>query len=293
MIKPKVIVTVGISNSGKSTWAREFIKENPHFVDINRDDLRIALHCGGDRAKYAHYRFSDYNESVVTSVAEKYAETAVERGKGVIISDTNLGGKYRAAWKRFATWHSLPYEEKVFDTPLHICKKRNQKRDITIPESALIRQWKGLRKYLDKPTYERNNELRPAVIFDIDGTLAHMGSRGPFEWTRVGEDGMDLHVYELLNMYERRGYEIIIMSGRDGVCRPETEEWLKRRDVPYTELLMRKEGDDRPDVIIKEELFWTIADQYAIRLAVDDRDQVVDMWRSIGIKCFQVEYGDF
>lgn len=293
MIKPKIILTVGISNSGKSTWARNFINENPHFVDINRDDMRIAFFCDGDRGKYNEYRFSKHNEGLVTEIAQLRAEHAIKHGKGVIISDTNLNPKSRNYWKNLADVYDMDYEEKVFNAPLHVCLLRNQKRDITIPESALRRQHRNMREYLGLPKYEPNTDNPKAVIFDIDGTLAHMQGRSPFDWDRVLEDTVDSHVYELLNMYEFRGYDIIIMSGRDGSCVTDTAEWLRRMDIPYTELRMRTAGDNRADVIVKEELFWEIADMYNVCLAVDDRTQVVDMWRTLGIKCYQVAEGDF
>lgn len=36
-----------------------------------------------------------------------------------------------------------------------------------------------------------------------------------------------------------------------------------------------------------------IKDKYNVLGIFDDRQQVVDMWRSLGLKCFQVEPGNF
>ncbi len=51
----------------------------------------------------------------------------------------------------------------------------------------------------------------------------------------------------------------------------------------------------RKNAIIKKELFeQQIAEKYFIELVLDDRDQVVDMWRlELGLPCLQVNYGDF
>ena len=42
-MKSEVIINVGISGAGKSTWTTQFIKENPNYLRINRDDIRKTL----------------------------------------------------------------------------------------------------------------------------------------------------------------------------------------------------------------------------------------------------------
>lgn len=39
----KVIICRGIPASGKSTWAKQFIKENKNWIRIGRDDFRHML----------------------------------------------------------------------------------------------------------------------------------------------------------------------------------------------------------------------------------------------------------
>ena len=58
---------------------------------------------------------------------------------------------------------------------------------------------------------------------------------------------------------------------------------------------MRPQNDNRKDALIKRELFEQhILGQYYVELVVDDRQQVVDMWRrTLGLTCVQVDYGDF
>lgn len=59
-------------------------------------------------------------------------------------------------------------------------------------------------------------------------------------------------------------------------------------------LLMRGQGDMRPDHAVKHELFNAhIRDAYDVLLALDDRDRVVALWRSLGIVCLQVDEGNF
>ena len=57
---------------------------------------------------------------------------------------------------------------------------------------------------------------------------------------------------------------------------------------------MRREGDNRKDSIVKHELFWkVVAPHWNVIGVLDDRQQVVDMWRSMGLTCAQVAPGDF
>lgn len=133
-----------------------------------------------------------------------------------------------------------------------------------------------------------------AIIVDIDGTLAKMNGRGPFEWLRVGEDKVKEPVKMIVNLYFEKG-RVIIFSGRDEVCRPQTEQWLSDNGIRYNRLLMRPEGNNEKDSIIKRRLYDNnIAGNYDIDFVLDDRNQVVDMWRKdLGLTCLQVDYGDF
>lgn len=138
-------------------------------------------------------------------------------------------------------------------------------------------------------------ELPKAIIVDIDGTLAKMNGRGPFDWHRVGEDLVNEPVRHLVNLYQGSGHKIIIFSGRDSVCREQTRQWLADNLIGYNYLFMRPEGNFEKDAIIKRRMFDNHVDGiFDIQFVVDDRNQVVDMWRKdLGLTCFQVDYGDF
>jgi hypothetical protein len=84
------------------------------------------------------------------------------------------------------------------------------------------------------------------------------------------------------------------MSGRKTATRQTTIDCLNRDDVPFDHLFMRADGDDRKDNIVKDELFEAhVRDHFDVQFVLDDRNQVVDMWRAKGIKCAQVAPGDF
>jgi adenylate cyclase class IV len=57
---------------------------------------------------------------------------------------------------------------------------------------------------------------------------------------------------------------------------------------------MRKTGDNRPDNIVKKEIFDSnIKNNYYIEFVLDDRNKVVKMWRELGLTCLQVADGNF
>lgn len=57
---------------------------------------------------------------------------------------------------------------------------------------------------------------------------------------------------------------------------------------------MRKTGDYRKDCIVKEEIYRKdIEPIYDILFCVDDRKQVVDAWRELGLTCLQCAEGNF
>ena len=132
-----------------------------------------------------------------------------------------------------------------------------------------------------------------AIIVDIDGTLAHMSGRSPYDYSKVGTDTIDETILDIV-LKHQVGYYIFIVSGRKHECREQTEVWLHKHRVPYNELYMREDGDNRNDAIVKREIFETYIDPIAnVQFVLDDRNRVVKMWREIGLKCLQVADGDF
>lgn len=134
---------------------------------------------------------------------------------------------------------------------------------------------------------------KEAYIFDIDGTLAKMNGRSPYDYSRVKEDLPNEMVIEI-NRYLSINKKIIITSGRPDSCILDTLKWLNNNWVLWNELHMRKTWDTRNDAIIKKEIYREhIEPKYEVLGVFDDRDRVVKMWRDIGLCCFQVDYGNF
>ena len=148
------------------------------------------------------------------------------------------------------------------------------------------------------------DEPTKTVIFDMDGTLANCDHRRHFVegkkkhfdkfYDAMGEDTRNGVVCDLCDMYRLNGWYIIICTGRPESYREITEKWLKDKGVFYNELMMRPdEKRFSPDFEVKQTMLDDILKVREVHVAVDDRKQAVDMWRSNGITCLQVADGDF
>lgn len=140
-------------------------------------------------------------------------------------------------------------------------------------------------------------EGKPEVyLVDIDGTVAIMNGRGPFDWDRVGEDLPNTFVVNMVRRAANRdGSNIIFFSGRMDVCRLRTTMWLSANVIPsWRELYMRAEGDYRPDDVVKCEMFDRfIRNHFDVQAVFDDRAKVVKMWRLLGLGVFDVAGGTY
>lgn len=274
---PKATITVGISASGKTTWAKE-----QNAVDVNRDWIRFNVVCPD--SDWSNYKFTKARENEVTKIQEQVVMDAYSKGQDVIVSDTNLNTKILNKWKLFLTDLGYTVEIKEFPISLEEAWKRDTRRANGVGRDVIYTQYQKWLEYKGRKTYVADESKPKAVIFDIDGTLATMNGRSPFEWERVEEDSPRDIIVQMACGFMELGYQIIIVSGRDGVCAARTEKWLERAGVEYDDFFIRTEGDTRKDTIIKEEIFWDkIADNYNVVGVVDDRPSVVRMWHELKI----------
>ena len=136
-----------------------------------------------------------------------------------------------------------------------------------------------------------------AVIVDIDGTIALKGVRHQFDWTRVHEDRPHREVIKVVTALSVAN-AVIFVSGRSDACQESTRRWIDYNvPFPHTygyKLFMRRDSDFRRDSVVKEEIYRTYVEpSYSVLCVLDDRNQTVAMWRSIGLVCLQVAPGDF
>ena len=132
-------------------------------------------------------------------------------------------------------------------------------------------------------------------MVDIDGTVALMGARSPYDEHLVGQDLPNLAVIAAVRAMHAAGHQVLFCSGRTDGCRPATEKWLAEHvGVPHAGLFMRSRGDQRKDSIVKREIFDRhIRHAWQVVAVFDDRQQVVDAWRELGLTVFQVAPGNF
>lgn len=294
-----------MSNSGKSTWANEQWKLNPtKVVIVNRDKIRELLFGFREDQMEEYHTRTDITqlEKLVSKYEDTLIHEALNENKTVIVDATHLDGKYI---NRFQYWN-VPIELKWFDVDLHEAVDRNSRRTRKVPVEFMQKQFekynrlkKGFQWNYEPTTIELNPELPPCYLLDIDGTIAHNnGKRSPFDWKNVGVDdvcpALLPTVHAVINAYYHfeETPELIIVSGRDSICRPETIDWLTRHNIPGR-LIMRPEKDMRPDWQVKEEIWRELAKEYNILALFDDRLQVVRRARALGLKVFNVEYNNF
>lgn len=293
---PTLVLCVGISASGKSTFAKELV-DTQGFVEVNRDNARFTLFCEGVQ-DWGRYKFSKAKEEEVTAYCLYSFQEAVDLGKDVVVSDTNLKQKYHDDWKHLALNFGYEFEVKYFPIALEEAWKRDERRTNSVGRDVIARQWKDWLEITNHQKYVPNDNLPRCVVVDVDGTLAEMYNRGPFDWAKVGQDKVRLHVIELLEAYIHRypSVSIVVVSGRDGSCEQETRKWLLENGVFFDELYMRNPGDSRKDSIVKDEILTcNIAPKYNILFWIDDRPQVVRMLKDKGVNVVDVskDYVEF
>lgn len=286
----KVILLKGLPASGKSTYAKKLAQSG--YTRVNKDDLRAMLDNG---------KWTKDNEKLVLKIRDEIIVKALEAGKSVVVDDTNLHPKHAEQIKTLIRPFGATFETKMFEVTVEEAIKRDLAREKSVGADVIKGMYNQfLRPPVPVPQYV--SDAPWAIICDIDGTLADMrkgeaGRRGPFDWARVGEDDLVREVAFVVERFKMNDspIQVIMLSGRDSVCRTETEAWLEKHQIKYDHLFMRAEGDMRKDTIIKEELYREhIEGKFNIEFVLDDRDQVVDMWRNkIGLKVFQVAEGDF
>jgi predicted kinase len=294
----RLLVTRGLPASGKTTFAR---KLQPRVVRVNRDDLRLMLH--GRRL------FTEGAEGQVTHIQRMSVEALLARGADVIVDDTNLRTSTVREWALLAARFGATFEvHDLTEVPLEECIRRDAARpaEVRVGERNIRRMHD---RYLagrnlplpvpyvdaDSVVYDPDPSLPPAVLVDIDGTVALIGDRSPYDWQQVGFDSPNPAVIAAVRAMHAAGNAVVFCTGRDEEARAETGAWLDLFvGVPYEGLFMRPPGDNRKDAVVKQELFESeIRDHWRVVGVFDDRRQVVRMWRDLGLTVFQVAEGDF
>jgi predicted kinase len=282
---------------------------------------------------------ADY-EKMITEARNYLIREALKRGKNVIIDNLNLNKRHIEDVCKIAKSINADIQvyEKVFFIELDEAIERDSKREgkAKVGEDVIKKWWKdsgGKQFKFYKPKMEIFTEqngnlnsvvaapawipgLDEAVLCDLDGTLALIHGRSPYDATDCDiKDEPNKPVIETILAHYQQGRKIIFCSGREDKFRPETIRFIEKHLLVETQgfydgdgndpkdptigpikykLFMRKTGDFRKDSLVKEEIYQNdIQGKYNVLLVLDDRNQVIDLWRSLGLTAFQVAPGNF
>lgn len=294
----KVIITRGLPASGKSTYAREWVAEDPDKrVMIEKDAIRKDGRLFKDGA-YVHKRG---DEGIVIKERDRLIHKALQSNKSVISSDTNLVQKHVAQISAIARKYGAKVDIVNFlDVPIKELIERDAAREDSVGEQVIRKMFHEQVKTL--PTFLKYDPNLPfVVVSDLDGTLTKgPKDRSPYDWAKVGNDDLNLGVAHLLDGVKVINHaKVYIFSGRNEVCRPETEAWLEKNDIEYDKLIMRpqyledgKTENNLSDEVIKANMIEEhIKDKVNILVWLDDRMRVSKMLRDVyGINVAQ--FGD-
>lgn len=281
----KVLILQGLPASGKSQFAKELLLANPgRWVRTNKDLLREMAHVS---------YWSSGNEKFIRKLRDTTILMALEAGKHVVIDDTNFGSNIEHLKELVKGKARVIVNNSFLKVSVEECIRRDLLRPKSVGKDVIVKMYNQFaRSQLIEPV-AYNPDLPDAIIVDMDGTLAVMGDRSPYDVSRCDLDLPNYPVLETVQKWQD-SKTIIIMSGRTDDGKEKTEAWLNKHGVKYQHIYMRAGGDMRKDSVIKQELYQRhVRDQYNISFILDDRQQVVDMWRSLGLTVFQVAEGDF
>ena len=302
----KLILVQGISGSGKTTYAKQWVEEDPiHRVRLNYDDIRCMLD------KY----WVPEREPLMQSIFKGALQGAIDGEYNIIIDNmSNLNPKHIKEYQDLIHDYNLKHENnqyeiefKLLDTPLEVCIERDSKRIVSIGEKVIRQQWRKYRDYIIQQSVKEmlDNQVKDdpnlphCIIVDMDATLCFNTSGRPFYGPGTAEqiinDIPNTNVIDLVKAYcDIYDCELVIITGRDESCRKATLEWLDKHYLDPNLLLMRKEGDYSKGDECKKKLYEEhIKGKYNVDLVFEDSSKVVKMYRDLGLTVLQPNEGKF
>lgn len=138
----EVIILRGVPGCGKTTWAKQYIADNPWYKRISRDCLREMLDFG---------EYSSDNERFIRDMRRRLIRDCLQEGSCLIIDDTNLKDRdihdIRGAARRYNHVIGIERIEPVptriveFDTPLAVCIERDAQRAKPVGADRITVMW--------------------------------------------------------------------------------------------------------------------------------------------------------
>lgn len=291
-----VILTRGIQASGKSTWAKNLSNE------LNSKNISCAIVSKDNIRSLSNIPWSKQNENIIIDIRNRIIESYINNNIHIIIvDDTNFVEKHYNDISNLVKSTGINADVVFvdFNTPLEECIERDHNRTNSVGEDVIRKTYKN---YISKLKKEHNVKMKSLVdnykntddryiIVDIDGTVAIMNNRNPFEWDKVDTDDCNFMIRDIVLSLSKNN-NIVFVSGRDNICRDKTTQWINQHfpNMKF-DLLMRSNGDYRPDEIIKREIYNRFLSNMNCVMVIDDRPKVVKMWKSLGL--FVIDVNQF
>lgn len=307
MIKKKLILCRGIQGSGKTTFAKAWVAEDPeHRIRINNDDIRNML------GPY----WVPSREDIVSSAKRNFALNGMLLGYDIVVDNMNLNPKEIKFWTDIVNTHNssdpravksdvvrweYEIEFKDFFISLEECIRRDAARPNPIGEKVIRDTWRRYKHFIQTSEVERyvNNLVKPTdkpwcVVVDMDSTLCFNTNKRP--WFGEGAaEGMknDVENYGVCETVWAlaQEYPIVVATGRDTSQAEVTKEWLEKHRISPTEYYFRTEGDYRKGVEVKREQIEKIMEKYNVLVIFDDCEPIVQMYRDMGLTVLQPNKG--
>lgn len=150
---PKIILTRGIQGSGKSTWAKKWVEEDPeHRVRWNNDDFRRML------GPY----WVPKRENLVSVGMSDFIYNSMVLGYDIVIDNMNLNPKHwdsirdllnnlknDAFIKVSKRFYTLEFKD-FFDVSLEECIERDSKRENPIGEKVITETYNRYKDLIEE-----------------------------------------------------------------------------------------------------------------------------------------------
>lgn len=275
-----LLITKGLPAAGKSTFAKELSV----FPTVNRDTIRLANNIGSKPGQTKWTK--QLEKTLVVPKRNELIRFWFDVYNVVICDDTNLHDSVVEELKALAT--SCGATPLVIDFTQHVsieeCIERDLKREASVGKDVILKMAK------DVPAYRAAGPLViPAVwdealpicgIVDVDGTLADMGRRNPYDETRVSQDTVRDLVARAVVAAANTVDKVFVFSGRSSGCYDDTERWIENlvlsSDKWDWQLFMRKVDDHRRDSHVKYDMYNDyIRGKWNAKFVFDDRAQVL------------------
>lgn len=300
----KMIINRGVPGSGKSTYAIQWEQADPeNRVRVNRDDLRYQR-FGAYHLTKPDGSIDKEKEGVITSLERQKIIEALKAGKDVMSDNTNLDMRIVKQNIKLAKQYGAEVRYKDFPITVEEAIRRDSLRDRQVGPDVIRKMFKKLGPngefHLFPGTYPTKPFVAPeqkklAVGFDMDGslddtrTIVHLVEGKYRNFDAFHRSSLftppNPEVLQMAFDAHKAGLAVIITTARNEEYREVTQKWLDDLGVPYDNIFMRADGDNRPDFVVKDEMLNTqIRQHYDVVRFVDDNIQAVEAWRKNNIE---------